>query len=151
MLSRMADNEFGKRLRAARRAKGRSQREIAELFGVKRESVALWESGRTMPQAGKLRRLAAYLGISLDALVASEKMVVSGKPDKTSQGTPDNKPPDFELLAAIDGVLDEIVEAGGKFTPKTRGRARELLYYLSHHEGKVPERTIIERVLKLVT
>lgn len=60
---------FGKWLREARKRAGKTQDEIAALFGISRASVAQWESDETMPEADKLARIADELGVSLNVLM----------------------------------------------------------------------------------
>lgn len=57
------------RLAQARRAKGLTQAELAAKSGVHRVTIARLERGKGSPNAKTLKRLAAALGVSLDALV----------------------------------------------------------------------------------
>ena len=50
-----------------------SQQEFAELFHVSQQSVQKWESGISVPDLGKLIRIAEYFRISLDELVLDRK------------------------------------------------------------------------------
>lgn len=50
---------LGDRLRAARRRCALSQDEVAELLGVKRQTVSAWETGVTVPTAFQVADLAA--------------------------------------------------------------------------------------------
>lgn len=49
-----------------------SQEEMAQLFGVSRQSVQKWESGSTVPELDKLIAIARYFRLSLDELVSPE-------------------------------------------------------------------------------
>lgn len=69
----MAAVTFGKRLRAARERAKKTQADIAKLFGIEREAVALWESDKAFPTADKLARLASALSISIDELLSGTK------------------------------------------------------------------------------
>ncbi|OBY83860.1 hypothetical protein ACM14_19205 [Delftia sp. JD2] len=50
---------LGDRLRAARRRCALSQDDVAELLGVKRQTVSAWETGVTVPTAFQVADLAA--------------------------------------------------------------------------------------------
>ena len=55
-----------------RSLKGLSQEQAAEIAGVARQSYAKWEQGDTLPDVEKCARLAAFYGVTLDALVNQE-------------------------------------------------------------------------------
>jgi len=63
--------EAGIRLRLARLARGRSQRELAEAAGVTRQAVALIEAGTSEPSLRVALALASALGTSVEALFSS--------------------------------------------------------------------------------
>ena len=51
---------------------GYSQEEIAERIGISRQAYAKWESGATIPDVEKCRRLAEVYGVTVDALLKTE-------------------------------------------------------------------------------
>lgn len=55
-------------IRALRKQRGFSQRELAELCSVHQTAVSQWENGRTSPDVDGYRKLAKALGVSLDCL-----------------------------------------------------------------------------------
>lgn len=58
------------RLRELRRAAGLTQRVVAEAVGVRgRRAVAAWEQGVKTPGLGNVERLAAVLGVPIEALL----------------------------------------------------------------------------------
>ena len=61
-----------------------TQEDIAAKVGVTRQAVAKWESGETMPDLDKSRRLAEIFGVSLDDLAnfEPEKNLGLGLPPK---------------------------------------------------------------------
>ena len=63
---------FGQRLQEARKAKGFSQEDLADLLGVSHVQVAFWEMGRNAPRVEKLPAIAGALGVSLDWLFGIE-------------------------------------------------------------------------------
>lgn len=66
----MAEAQLGPTLRAMREQAGLSQEELAAKAQVSRASIQNWEGNRTAPRRAESRRLAAALGVSVDALKA---------------------------------------------------------------------------------
>mgnify|MGYP005768260275 FL=1 len=56
------------RLKAIREERGISQKALAQILGVGRSTVAMWERGSILPNASKLPELADTLCCSIDAL-----------------------------------------------------------------------------------
>jgi transcriptional regulator with XRE-family HTH domain len=56
-----------------------SQEEIAEKIGISRQAYAKWESGATIPDIEKCKRLADIYGISIDSLVKTETVDEIGR------------------------------------------------------------------------
>jgi transcriptional regulator with XRE-family HTH domain len=63
-----ADDSFGTRLAALRKAAGFTQVELAAELGVSQRMVAYYESPAATPPANLLPQLAATLGVSIDEL-----------------------------------------------------------------------------------
>lgn len=59
---------MGEKLRAARKAAGLTQVELAEKVGCKQKDISRWENGRPMT-AETLKKIANALGCSMDDLV----------------------------------------------------------------------------------
>lgn len=57
---------------------GYSQEEIAEKIGISRQAYAKWESGATVPDVEKCRRLAEVYGVTIDALLKTEHVEGAG-------------------------------------------------------------------------
>lgn len=60
---------MGEKLKAARKAAGLIQAELAEKVGCTQKDVSRWETGQREPTARMLKRLAQALGCSMDELV----------------------------------------------------------------------------------
>lgn len=56
------------RIRELRERLGISQAELARRMGVKHTSVIQWETGKAMPAAAKLPKLAEVLGVEIGEL-----------------------------------------------------------------------------------
>ena len=63
---------FSENLSALRKLRGLSQEDVAELAGVSRQAVAKWESGESLPDIEKCRKLAEAFEVTLDDLVCFE-------------------------------------------------------------------------------
>lgn len=61
-------DEFGPRLRAARKKACLTQPKLRELLGSSRDSITLWELGVAKPSVPTLRRLSISLGVPIDYL-----------------------------------------------------------------------------------
>lgn len=64
--------DFGKRLKSFRRAKGFTQKEIAVRIGVSEQAVSKWENGECLPDVYNLKLLGQLLHISVDTLLDTE-------------------------------------------------------------------------------
>ena len=56
-------------IREKRKNKGISQKELAKRIGVDQTAVSMWETGKAMPQASKLPKLAKILECSIEELL----------------------------------------------------------------------------------
>ena len=66
--NKYADNPFVVcRVRA-----GLLQEDVAKALNIDRSAVALWETGRNMPRADKLAKLASLYGCTVAALLGTE-------------------------------------------------------------------------------
>lgn len=62
-------NEFGRRLKLARKGARLSQESLGDSIGVSGAAVAQWESGSTLPTADRLAAACAKLRVTSDALL----------------------------------------------------------------------------------
>lgn len=73
---------LGSNLRAARRAAGKKQREIAVLFEITPQAVSEWERDETAPEPDKLARIAGFLDTTVDRLLADDAQGFSDNPKR---------------------------------------------------------------------
>jgi transcriptional regulator with XRE-family HTH domain len=59
----------GEKLKAARKAAGLTQVELADKVGVTQRDVSRWETGRREPGVLTVKKMAQALGCSMDDLV----------------------------------------------------------------------------------
>lgn len=62
---------LGQNLQAARRAKGLSQKTLAEKIGVSRQALGKWEKDIALPGLDNLQAAAQVLGVSVDTLLGT--------------------------------------------------------------------------------
>ena len=55
-----------------RKLKDMNQSDIAKFLGVSQSTVAMWETGKSMPRAEMLPKLAECLGCTVDELLKKE-------------------------------------------------------------------------------
>jgi transcriptional regulator with XRE-family HTH domain len=70
---------LGTAIRAAREARGMTQKELGDHFGISKSAVNMWESGKNVPDLRKLGKLIHLLG--LDPAVASGLTDALAAPD----------------------------------------------------------------------
>ncbi len=61
--------QIGSRIRAARQDSNETQQQLAFAVGVVQQSVAAWESGRSLPNISTLIKVATHLKVSADFLL----------------------------------------------------------------------------------
>lgn len=59
--------------KSARESAKLTQQEVADALGIQRTTVAMWETGKSMPQASKLPQIAKILGCTVDELFEKQK------------------------------------------------------------------------------
>lgn len=60
-------------IRTARESKNMTQSDLANALKLSRTTIAMWETGGSMPRADKLPDLARLLGCSIDDLFQREE------------------------------------------------------------------------------
>ncbi|MBO7405374.1 MAG: helix-turn-helix transcriptional regulator, partial [Clostridia bacterium] len=64
--------KLNENIAALRKEKGLTQEELAQVFGVTNQAVSKWESAQSCPDVALLPEIAAYFGVSVDALMGAE-------------------------------------------------------------------------------
>ena len=67
--------ELGEKLKSARRERGISQEQAAEVLGVSRQTVSNWETGKTYPDILSAIRMSDLYAVSMDRLLKEETPV----------------------------------------------------------------------------
>lgn len=68
---------FGANLKKARKRRGLTQRQLADLIGAKHNSVSNWETGQNEPDTQTIRRLCDILSITANDLFGADSAASS--------------------------------------------------------------------------
>ena len=60
---------FAENLKNLRKSKGLTQVQFAQIFQISSGTIAMWETGKRMPDTETLKRMAKYFDVSLDYLL----------------------------------------------------------------------------------
>ena len=75
---------FKENLIMLRNIHGFSQEEIAEKIDISRQAYAKWESGATVPDIEKCKRLADIYGVTIDSLIKTDMGISDNKRARTT-------------------------------------------------------------------
>lgn len=111
----MTKKAFAEKLKQAFKEKGLTQKEVAQIFGVRQEQVSKWLSGKSQPTLDKFEKILEVFGRDANYFFDSPQITHSGAGDiavKSSiKKSPDN-PPDFQLLLSeLRALKKEIKKA----------------------------------------
>lgn len=117
--------EIGNQIKALRLRRGLSQETVAQQFGLTAQAVSKWERGAAMPDITLLPEIAAYFGVSIDALFALS--------DDTRMERIQNMLWDVRYLdgAQVESARDFLTQKG-QLEPEN-GRVFELLADMENH------------------
>ena len=70
----MDTNNVGEFIQLSRKAKGFTQKELAEKINVSDKTISKWENGNSLPDTAMLSSLCRVLDISVNELLSGEKL-----------------------------------------------------------------------------
>lgn len=76
---------FSEKLKYLRKEKKISQEELAQVIHVTRQSVSKWETGTAYPDIEKMKILSDFYNISLDDLMDTDNVVISGHQEEITE------------------------------------------------------------------
>jgi len=76
-IKEVADMKLNERLKLARKQKGFTQQEIADILHISRATVSSWEVGRTLPSLDFIIDLSDLYDLSLDILLKEDMIMVN--------------------------------------------------------------------------
>ena len=99
---------FAENLKNLRKSKGLTQVQFAQIFQISSGTIAMWETGKRMPDTETLKRIAKYFDVSLDYLLDApadetpEEIIILNRNAKKL--SPDQQK---TLIAVVKGMLKE--------------------------------------------
>ena len=73
----MDQGKIGKFIGTVRKQRGLTQEQLGEKIGVTNKTISRWETGKYMPDIDKLQELSAVLDITVNELLAGERIEMS--------------------------------------------------------------------------
>lgn len=104
---------LGEKLYTLRTKQNMTQEQLAEKLQVSRQSISKWESDATRPDLGKLKFLAEFYHVSLDALLDENVDIFADKTISAlneNTGTASDKNESVKERSATDSALQMITE-----------------------------------------
>lgn len=98
-----ANASIGKRIQAARLAKGLNQYDIADMLAVSKSTVSRWETNQSIPDKNTAPKLAAVLGVELGWIVGNISLPKrSSKLGKTKTSSKRHSKSIFDIIKPAD-------------------------------------------------
>ena len=66
-------NDFGRRCKALREARGLTQKQLANILGIEERSVSRYEEKDSLPRVDTAVKIAKFFGISVEEMVEGEE------------------------------------------------------------------------------
>ena len=92
--------EFNEKLQELRKQKGLTQEAVAEALFVSRTAVSKWESGKGYPNIDSLKAIAAFYGVTVDALLAGDELLSLAQEERSKK------------LARLRGMVYNLLDIG---------------------------------------
>ena len=86
------------RIKEERNKKGMSQKELGDMFQITQQAVGSWETGKSVPDAVTLSRLADFFGVSTDFLLGRNAPPARPRPTQAEKD---------EILRLFDTLSEE--------------------------------------------
>lgn len=120
---------IGERIKSIRQALGKTQQEFADSIGLKRNTIATYEMGKSVPSDRTIADICREFGVS-------EEWLRTGRGEMFVQISPDEEL-DY-ILGQIGSGMDEtivrIIRAYWKLDEKEKAAVRKLIDNLSEKE-----------------
>jgi transcriptional regulator with XRE-family HTH domain len=98
---------FAKKLRALRKSKGLTQKEVGTLVGVTDAAVGMWEQAKRLPDPETMAHLAEIFGVSVDYLIGHSSEYIIREEENEYQVTPPPDEGDRERKERLRRVLED--------------------------------------------
>ena len=103
---------FGEKLKAARKACGYTQQQIADLMKIDKSTYCGYETGKRQPDVQKIKQLSEILGVSGDMLLETGYEKAPAEPGKRFISDDDIK---FALFGGSGDITDAMYQEVKEF------------------------------------
>lgn len=79
----MANKTFGNRVKKLRNERGLSMDKLAEILGITKSRISMWENNGVVPRDDLLLKLSDYFNVSIDYLLGNDEL--DGKAPQESE------------------------------------------------------------------
>ena len=108
---------FYENLKAARKEKNLSQKEVAEAIGVAKSTYSLYESGKREPNVKTIKKIADFLGVSGDSLLGTVP-VLGTVPGGEANNMIEYKSGDLGFVPSDDAEYFALQVSGNSMYPR---------------------------------
>ena len=70
----MANKTFGNRVKKLRNERGLSMDKLAEILGITKSRISMWENNGVVPRDDLLLKLSDYFNVSIDYLLGNDEL-----------------------------------------------------------------------------
>ncbi|MBQ6432162.1 MAG: helix-turn-helix transcriptional regulator [Oscillospiraceae bacterium] len=109
---------FPERLRKARKQRGMTQQQVADLMQFDKSTYCGYETGKRQPDLQKIKQIASILGVSGDELLETGRTA----PDRRAVTDEDIK---FALFGGDGEITDEMFEEVKRFAAYVKEREKK--------------------------
>lgn len=92
---------FSQRLKTLRKERQKTQQDMADFLNIQRSTYGEYERGRIMPPYDKIKKLADYLGVSIEYLMGTSNF-------KTNEEKYGAQESNFDVSKEIKLILDQL-------------------------------------------
>ena len=129
--------DFPKRLSDLMKERGTTQQDLADALGVKRQTISLYKSGQSMPDARTLRDIAMYFKVSSDFLIGLSDIRAFGL----------HKRAVCELTGLSDEAADRVVALGVPGKKAADAKYRDAMNLFISNKKFIPLVCELKRVI----
>lgn len=125
---------IGQNLQAARKSRGLSQEQLADLLGISRQAISKWERDDSAPDAEKILALSDALGVSCDALLrGADRAAPPAKAPVETPAAPDA--PKKKRAGLICGIVFSSIGALGLLAIFILSTMIESVHYYTYQDA----------------
>lgn len=128
---------FSERLSALMKDRGTTQQDLADALGVKRQTISLYKSGQSMPDAKMLRDIAVYFSVSSDFLIGLSDIKAFGLHQRIV----------CELTGLSDEAANRVIALGAPGKKAAEAKYRDAMNAFVSNEKFIPLVCEIKRVI----